>query len=193
MPRRADEPETASNHIRPNRRTTTAPVRTRPGCDPSSPQCQRVVTAITPQISNRCEKSGLERTTVAHVATLLPAKADAIALPMNKEIVLVHSSDLHVDEDHAAGSHHSDGTASLRTVLATARVLRADVVLLAGETFENNQLNQVILERARDLFAVADFRVVILPGNHDPALADSVFVRGGFGELSNVSVLGVTY
>src|SRR5262249_8772576 len=59
MPRRADEPETASNHIRPNRRTTTAPVRTRPGCDPSSPQCQRVVTAITPQISNRCEKSGL--------------------------------------------------------------------------------------------------------------------------------------
>src|SRR5215831_16724172 len=60
MPRRADEPETASNHIRPNRRTTTAPVRTRPGCDPSSPQCQRVVTAITPQISNRCEKSGLD-------------------------------------------------------------------------------------------------------------------------------------
>ena len=59
MPRRADEPETASNHIRPNRRTTTAPVRTRPDCDPSSPQCQRVVTAITPQISNRCEKSGL--------------------------------------------------------------------------------------------------------------------------------------
>src|SRR5215472_8441552 len=59
MPRRADEPETASNHIRPNRRTTTAPVRTRPGCDPSSPQCQRVVTAITPQISNPCEKSGL--------------------------------------------------------------------------------------------------------------------------------------
>jgi len=127
------------------------------------------------------------------VATLLPAKADAIALPMNKEIVLVHSSDLHVDEDHAAGSHHSDGTASLRTVLATARVLRADVVLLAGDTFENNQLSQVILERARDLFAVADFRVVILPGNHDPALADSVFVRGGFGELSNISVLGVTH
>src|SRR5215469_4306954 len=63
------------------------------------------------------------------VATLLPAKADAIALPMNKEIVLVQSSDLHVDEKHAAGSHHSDG----RRACARCWLLPgccADVVLL---------------------------------------------------------------
>jgi DNA repair exonuclease SbcCD nuclease subunit len=34
---------------------------------------------------------------------------------------------------------------------------------------------------------------VILPGNHDPALADSVFFRCGFGSLPNVSILGVTH
>ena len=34
---------------------------------------------------------------------------------------------------------------------------------------------------------------MILPGNHDPALAQSVFVRGGFGKLPNVSILGVTH
>ena len=112
---------------------------------------------------------------------------------MGTEIVLVHSSDLHVDEDRANGSGDGDGTASLRAVLATARGLRADVVLLAGDTFENNQLSPAILDRARRLLAAADLPVVILPGNHDPALADSVFVRGELNDLSNVSVLGVTH
>ena len=112
---------------------------------------------------------------------------------MDTEIVLVHSSDLHVDEDRAAGLRNGDGTAGLRSVLVTARAARADVVLLAGDTFENNQLGQAILERARGLLADADLRVVILPGNHDPALADSVFVRGGFAELPHVSILGVTH
>ena len=112
---------------------------------------------------------------------------------MDTEIVLVHSSDLHVDEDRAAGLRNGDGTAGLRWVLVTARAARADVVLLAGDTFENNQLGQAILERARGLLADADLPVVILPGNHDPALADSVFVRGGFAELPHVSILGVTH
>ena len=112
---------------------------------------------------------------------------------MDTEIVLVHSSDLHVDEDRAAGSRNGDGAAGLRSVLVTARAARADVVLLAGDTFENNQLGQAILERARGLLADADLPVVILPGNHDPALADSVFVRGGFAELPHVSILGVTH
>jgi len=115
------------------------------------------------------------------------------SLPMGTEIILVHSSDLHVDEDRAAGSRNGDGTAGLRSVLVTACAARADIVLLAGDTFENNQLGQAILERARELLANADLPVVILPGNHDPALADSVFLRGGFAGLPNVSVLGVTH
>jgi DNA repair exonuclease SbcCD nuclease subunit len=116
-------------------------------------------------------------------------------LPVNRapEVVLAHSSDLHVDEDRAAGLRDGDGTATLRAVLVTARALGADVVLLAGDTFENNQLGSAILDRARELLTGADLPVVILPGNHDPALADSVFIRGGFGELPNVSILGVTH
>ena len=111
---------------------------------------------------------------------------------MATDIVLVHSSDLHVDEDRAA-AYGGDGTASLRSVLAAARAVRADILLLAGDTFENNQLGSATLDRAGRLFAEADFPIVILPGNHDPALAQSVFVRGGFGKLPNVSILGVTH
>jgi DNA repair exonuclease SbcCD nuclease subunit len=118
-----------------------------------------------------------------------------MARPANPacEVVLAHSSDLHVDEDRAAGSHDGDGTRALRTVLATARAARADILLLVGDTFENNQLGAAILDRAGRLLAEAGFPVVILPGNHDPALAQSVFIRGGFDELPNVSILGVTH
>jgi DNA repair exonuclease SbcCD nuclease subunit len=109
------------------------------------------------------------------------------------EAVLVHSSDLHVDEDYAAASRGGDGTAGLRAVLATARAVRADVILLAGDTFENNQLSSAILDRAASLLAEVDMPVVILPGNHDPALADSVFVRGCFSRIPSLRILGVTH
>jgi DNA repair exonuclease SbcCD nuclease subunit len=110
-----------------------------------------------------------------------------------REVVLVHSSDLHVDEDHLGAPHGGDGTRGLRSVLAKARALRADVVLLAGDTFENNQLSTGVLGRASELLAEAAMPIVILPGNHDPASPDSVFVRHGLGRIPNVSILGVTH
>src|SRR5467141_643404 len=108
------------------------------------------------------------------------------------EIVLVHSSDIHVDDGDRAGLRGDDGTAGLRAVLATGRALRADVVLLAGDTFENNQLSAAILDGAGRLLAEAGMPIVILPGNHDPALPNSVYVRGGFARIPNVRILGVT-
>jgi len=77
-------------------------------------------------------------------------------------------------------------------VLATAGALRADLVLLAGDTFESNQLGAAVLDRAARLLAESDMPIVILPGNHDPALPDSVFLRGGIASIPNVHVLGVT-
>ena len=55
------------------------------------------------------------------------------------EVRLVHSSDLHVDDDRVAAMHGGDGAAGLRDVLATALALGADIVLLAGDTFDNHQ------------------------------------------------------
>jgi DNA repair exonuclease SbcCD nuclease subunit len=104
-------------------------------------------------------------------------------MPSAAEVALVHSSDIHVDDS---------GIEGLRAVLATARDLRADIVLLAGDTFENNQLGTAVLDQAGRLFAAAGMPIVILPGNHDPALPDSVFVRGGFARIRNLRILGVT-
>src|SRR3974390_468382 len=99
--------------------------------------------------------------------------------------LLAHSSDIHIDEER--------GAAGLCAVLATARALRADIVLLAGDTFENNQLGATVLGRAGQMLADTGLPIVILPGNHDPALPGSVFVRGGFAQIPNVHILGVTH
>ncbi len=115
----------------------------------------------------------------------MPARAAAV--------VLVHSSDIHVDDDRIAAAHGGDGTAGLAEVLTTARALRADVVLLAGDTFETNQLGEAVIDRAARLLAEAGTPVVILPGNHDPALPGSVYVRGGLAQIPNLAILGVTH
>jgi hypothetical protein len=109
-----------------------------------------------------------------------------------REVVLVHSSDTHVDDSRIAALPGGDGTAGLRDVLGMAKALHADVVLLAGDTFENNQLGAAVLDRAGQLLADAGTPIVILPGNHDPALPDSVFIRGGFDRIPNVRILGIT-
>jgi DNA repair exonuclease SbcCD nuclease subunit len=109
------------------------------------------------------------------------------------EIVLVHSSDLHVDDDRIAAQHDGDGTAGLRAVLMTARELGADIVLLAGDTFDNHRVTAATIDRAGEVLAEAGPPVVILPGNHDPVRADSVYVRGGFATIRNLRILGMTH
>jgi DNA repair exonuclease SbcCD nuclease subunit len=112
--------------------------------------------------------------------------------PPPVDLLLVHSSDLHVDDERNA-TKHSAGAAGLAAVLAVARAASADVVLLAGDTFDNNRVAAVVLDRTAQLLADAGRPVVILPGNHDPALPNSVFIRGGLNAIPNVTVLGITH
>src|SRR6476660_3058267 len=86
----------------------------------------------------------------------------------DRDIVIVHSSDLHVDDDRIAAKHEGDGTAGLRATLATARAFGADLVILAGDTFDNHMVRPATIDRAGKLLADAGLAVVILPGNHDP-------------------------
>jgi DNA repair exonuclease SbcCD nuclease subunit len=114
------------------------------------------------------------------------------AVGRGSEIVVVHSSDIHVDDGYTARLYGGDGTAGLRSVLATARGVAADVVLLAGDVFEHNRLPPDIVAQTADLLASAGMPVVMLPGNHDPAIDGSVYRRGICG-VPNVCVLGITH
>ena len=110
-----------------------------------------------------------------------------------RDVVVVHSSDVHVDTGYIDPAYGGDGTGGLRLVVAAARTLRADVLILAGDTFEHNRLPLDLLAEAGRLLREAGMPVVILPGNHDPAIAESAFHRGGIAHLPNVHVLGITH
>jgi DNA repair exonuclease SbcCD nuclease subunit len=105
------------------------------------------------------------------------------------EVVILHSSDLHLGVDDSFSN--SDLLANLPKVLGAALVARADVVILAGDVFDNHRQPLPLLERAADMLRGYARPVVILPGNHDPLTPDSVYRRAGLGQIPNVSILGL--
>src|ERR1700734_3601308 len=112
--------------------------------------------------------------------------------PPSRDIVVVHSSDLHVDHDYTARLHGGDGTAGLACVLAAARDLAADVVMLAGDTFDSHRVPQNLIEQAAAVIAAAALPVVLLPGNHDPAIGTAVYASGPLTAVKNLHIIGVT-
>jgi DNA repair exonuclease SbcCD nuclease subunit len=104
-------------------------------------------------------------------------------------ITLVHSSDLHIDD--VIASRKYNGLVGLRAVLSKARALKADIVMLAGDTFDNHRISTAVLREAGELLAGAGVPVVLLPGNHDPIMPDCLFRRAGLDGLDSVFVFGV--
>ena len=106
-----------------------------------------------------------------------------------RDIVLIHTSDVHVDDADGDGYH--SGTPGLRAVLHAAAEVNADVILLAGDTFDNPRVKPAALHAAADLLAGAGRPVVMLPGNHDPLLDPCIFRRSGIADLPHVQVFGI--
>jgi DNA repair exonuclease SbcCD nuclease subunit len=110
-------------------------------------------------------------------------------MPGHPEVTIVHSSDLHLGTDDSFSDR--DRLANLPKVLDAALAVKADVVLLAGDSFDNHRQPIELLVRAASILREYARPVVILPGNHDPLTPDSVYRRGGLGEIPNVNILGL--
>lgn len=104
-------------------------------------------------------------------------------IPM-RELVVAHSSDTHID------GHQSEDFHPLCKVIEAAHRVRADVLLLAGDVFDHNRVDDSLVGRVAYLLSEASIPIVILPGNHDCLVANSVYYRG-IGDVSNVHVIGV--
>ncbi|MEZ5560046.1 MAG: metallophosphoesterase [Pseudomonadales bacterium] len=71
---------------------------------------------------------------------------------------------------------------TVRRLAAVARERAVDVVVVAGDVFDDNGVGADSIQQARDaLREFGDIPVVLLPGNHDPATPDSALAR--LGEL----------
>ena len=112
---------------------------------------------------------------------------------MADEIVLVHSSDLHVDDDPHQSPYGEDGTTGLRVVLNAAREADADYILLVGDIFDSNRQSPALVARCAGMLRDAGRPIVVLPGNHDPLTPDSVWRRGGLDRMEHVSIIGLTH
>jgi len=110
-----------------------------------------------------------------------------------RDLIVVHSSDLHVDHDYTARIHGGDGAAGLACVLNAARAIAADVVILAGDTFDSHRVPQSLIERAAAVMSDAQLPIVLLPGNHDPAVSEGIYFGGALGAVRNLHIIGVTH
>lgn len=71
---------------------------------------------------------------------------------------------------------------TVRRIADLAREQQVDLVVVAGDVFDDNGVGADTVQQARDaLGAFGDLPVVLLPGNHDPATPDSALAR--LGEL----------
>ncbi|MGA9876871.1 MAG: DNA repair exonuclease [Solirubrobacteraceae bacterium] len=76
-------------------------------------------------------------------------------------------------------------------IAALARSEACQFVVVSGDVFDSNHLDRKVLARALEAMSAFDVPVYLLPGNHDPASAASVYISKTFTERCppNVSVL----
>ena len=111
---------------------------------------------------------------------------------MARDIVVVHSSDLHLEAEPTAPEWGGDGTRNLAMVLEAARRVEADLVLLAGDTFDSHRQPDDFIDCVAQMLAAAPVPIVLLPGNHDPIVTEAVYHRLRAAD-GNLHVLGVTH
>lgn len=108
----------------------------------------------------------------------------------------IHTSDWQIGMTRAflsqeAGARFAQARIDTITRLGElAREYNAAFMVVCGDVFESNQLSRSTVARALDAIAALPVPVFLLPGNHDPLDASSLFQTAAFGALGDrVSVI----
>jgi hypothetical protein len=76
-----------------------------------------------------------------------------------------------------------------RRVVGAARSAATDFILVAGDTFEDNGVDRVLVQKVVDILATFGGPVYVIPGNHDPLVPGSVWEHPAWKSSENVRVL----
>ena len=79
--------------------------------------------------------------------------------------------------------------AGARRVIETAKNHEADFILLAGDTFEDNGVDRVLVQKTADILSEFGGPVYLIPGNHDPLVPGSVWEHPAWSDEDNLNVL----
>lgn len=74
-------------------------------------------------------------------------------------------------------------------IVRLAREQAVDFILLAGDTFEDNAVERVLIQQVADLLGSAGLPVYVIPGNHDPLVPGSVWEHPSWNSWPNIQVL----
>jgi DNA repair exonuclease SbcCD nuclease subunit len=110
----------------------------------------------------------------------------------------LHTADIQLgmratDAPEVADAVREQRFLTLERVVSLAQHEKVDFMVVAGDLFEDNQVSaETAYRTARILGSATPIAIYLLPGNHDPLSADSVYHRAAFGDRcpENVVVLG---
>ncbi len=78
---------------------------------------------------------------------------------------------------------------SARRVVTVASEHNADFMIVAGDTFEDNAVERVLVQRIADILGSFSGPVFIIPGNHDPLVPGSVWDHASWQQHANLHLL----
>jgi exonuclease SbcD len=90
---------------------------------------------------------------------------------------ILHTSDIHLDNQVGLDAQASTAEAGLRKVVDKALELDVDLFLLAGDLFDHNRVKDHCLAFATEQLARIHCPVVMITGNHDCLASYSVYHR----------------
>lgn len=113
-----------------------------------------------------------------------------------KEVRILHCADLHIGAHErflgtAAKKRRVETLLTFERILQTARENQVDLLLIAGDLFDSNTVENEWVDRIFEGFAsIPEIQIVFAAGNHDPLDAQSPFLNRELPE--NVHLLGKT-
>lgn len=78
---------------------------------------------------------------------------------------------------------------AVNRIIEAAQTHKADFILIAGDTFEDNGVDRVLIQKAVDILSGFGAPVYIIPGNHDPLVPGSVWEHPIWKQTENMVLL----
>ena len=97
---------------------------------------------------------------------------------------ILHTSDLHLDKVEDKASE------SLTAVVNLAIGKQVDMVIIAGDLFDHNRVENDLVSFVASQLRRLSVPVVILPGNHDCLVPGSIYHRTEFQSSDNIFIIG---